>query len=62
MIAGPWNEAEPFWIFQAPEIVKICQFQNLNEPEVFKKVQLQVQEIFNICLILEFEVKRLGLL
>ena len=27
MIQGPWNKAEPFWLLQPSEIVKICQFQ-----------------------------------
>jgi hypothetical protein len=28
-----------------------------QKPESFKKVQFQAQEIFNVCLVLEFEVK-----
>jgi hypothetical protein len=32
-----------------------------QEPESFKKVQFQAQEIFKFCLILEFEVKLLKL-
>jgi hypothetical protein len=33
-----------------------------QEPESFQKVQFQAQEIFNVCLILEFEVKFLRLI
>jgi hypothetical protein len=58
------NKAEPFWLFQASEIVKICPFQGpqwikiqlFQEPECFKKVQFQ-EEIFKFCLILESKVK-----
>ena len=33
-----------------------------QEPESIKKVQFKAQEIFNFCLIQEFQLKRLELL
>ena len=34
IISGSWNKAEPFSLFQAPEIVEICEFQG---PQWVKK-------------------------
>ena len=42
MLSGPWNKAEPFWLFQAPEIVKICQFQG---PQWVKKALLYFRSL-----------------
>ena len=42
MISGPWNKAEPFGIFQAPDFVKICQFQR---PQWVKKALIYFRSL-----------------
>ena len=57
MISGNQNKAEPFWLFQVPEIVKNLSVSRVSmtqkgpalfqEPESFKKVQFKAQENLN---------------
>ena len=58
-ISGPWNRQNMSVSGASMSQKGPVLFQ---EPESFKKVQFQAKEIFNFCLILEFENKLLRLI